>query len=157
MRLRSYRSSRGRFTGVIQAQRAGDTAFGGRNRGVVQRAGCTVYVGKNGGTLTERGSGDSPRGGRGGVSHAEQKAYAGAKSKIKSTLERLGSSESAEIEFDVSQVICDACCKWFDTTLYDEIMGWKNKGTVTIKVTANGGSKTLVVGGANWGAVGEGY
>jgi hypothetical protein len=116
--------------------------------GVLQRIQCDVS--KNGRVI-----GSSPnigRGGVGGVSHAEQKAWNEAGPPA------VGAGDI--IKFQVDGPICGLCTEWFENTLYPEIHGQGATLMVNILYDEPGGSQyygTIEVTGPGtvWGKVSE--
>lgn len=126
------------------------------------------------GTATKENSRTSRKGGARG-DHAEIQVIKGSQPTIKSALAAQEDSGKLELTLDVDTQVCDDCCKWFDKNLVSWLKkdakvgsGKKKrdwKGTFSLKISANGGNKTISgtaatiagLGGSNWNPVGEGY
>ena len=56
----------------------------------------------------------------GGVNHAEQRAWAQAENAVGAGIGRSDAGEY-KVVFDVDTPVCEACCKWFEETLYPQL------------------------------------
>jgi hypothetical protein len=118
-------------------------ATGGRV-GVVQLTDADVFVT---GSSVRKGHGHCGLGaGAGGVSHAEQIAWAAAKSSVDAKLNEHGTAK-VTVTFQVDQTICPLCQDWFEKTIYPYLKEKAKAKEKPFELLVTVGSKTVDVQG----------